>query len=266
MPEDDLALLLDAALAAGEIARKHFGNGPETWDKGCGQGPVTEADLEIDAMLRTDLLAARPGYGWLSEETPDGPERLARDAVFIVDPIDGTRAFIDGSRDFSHSLAVVRGGLPTAAVVHLPMRDLTYAAAAGRGATLNGAPIAPTGRDALEGATVLGAKSNFADVHWTGGCPPVTRHFRSSLAYRLALVAEGRFDAMITLRPAWEWDIAAGALLVSEARGHVADRAGRPLRFNAPHPMLDGVIAGSLAVAQGLLARLSEVSDPSATR
>ena len=255
-PAADLALLHEAALAAGAIARRHFGNGPETWDKGDGQGPVTEADLEIDAMLRARLLSARPGYGWLSEETADGPERLAHDALFIVDPIDGTRAFIDGSRAFSHSLAVVRGGVPVAAAVHLPMLESTYLAAAGAGATLNGAPIGPTGRTDLQGATVLGAKSNFADARWSGGCPPVKPCFRSSLAYRLALVAEGRFDAMITLRMAWEWDIAAGALIVSEAGGRVSTRRGGALRFNNPHPQLDGVVAGTPAVVGDLLDRL----------
>ncbi|SDY32359.1 myo-inositol-1(or 4)-monophosphatase [Jannaschia faecimaris] len=252
----DLALLRDAALAAGQIARRHFGNGPETWDKGDGQGPVTEADLEIDAMLKTDLCAARPDHGWMSEETADGPDRLSRDKVFIIDPIDGTRAFIDGSKSFSHSLAIVESGTPVAAAIHLPMLDLTYLAARGQGATLNGLPIAPTGRDDLKDATVLGAKSNFADERWKGGCPPVQRTFRSSLAYRLALVAEGRFDAMITLRMAWEWDIAAGALIVSEAGGRIANRWGEALLFNNPHPQLDGVVAGTPVVADALLHRI----------
>lgn len=258
MPGDDadLTLLRDAALAAGKIARRHFGKGPQTWDKGDGQGPVTEADLEIDAMLRATLSAARPDYGWLSEETADGPARLDSSTLFIVDPIDGTRAFIDGSRAFSHSLAIVRGGVPVVAAVHLPMLDRMYLARLDGGATLNGAPMMPTGRVDLSQATVLGAKSNFVDTLWHGGCPPVERHFRSSLAYRLALVAEGRFDAMVTLRMAWEWDIAAGALLVSEAGGRIADRRGAALRFNNAHPQLDGIVAGTGAVADALLSRL----------
>ncbi|WP_245624138.1 3'(2'),5'-bisphosphate nucleotidase CysQ [Jannaschia donghaensis] len=246
----------DAALAAGDIARRHFGNGPKTWDKGDGQGPVTEADLEIDTMLRDSLRAARPAYGWLSEETADGPERLDTDTVFIIDPIDGTRAFIEGSRSFSHSLAIVRCGVPIAAAVHLPMLDRMYLAHQGGGATLNGAAIGPTGRAALAGATVLGAKSNFDNDRWTGGTPPVEQCFRSSLAYRLALVAGGRFDAMITLRMAWEWDIAAGALLVAEAGGRIASQRGATLRFNNSHPQLDGVVAGSPAIAEALLDRL----------
>lgn len=252
----DLTLLAEAARAAGDIARRHFGNGPETWQKDDGQGPVTEADLEIDAMLRRDLMAARPAYGWMSEESADGPERLSRDRVFVVDPIDGTRAFLEGSHDFSHSLAVVEDGVPVAAAIYLPMRDRLFLAARAGGATLNGAAIAATGRGALDGATVLGTKANFRDELWHGGPPPVARSFRSSLAYRLALVGQGRFDAMITLRDAWEWDIAAGALIVAEAGGRIADRRGAALRFNNPRPLLDGVVAGAPDIARALLARL----------
>lgn len=256
-PADDLTLLTEAARAAGQIARRYFESGAETWDKGDGQGPVTAADLEIDAMLRRDLCAARPNYGWLSEETADGPGRLSSSRVFVVDPIDGTRAFIDGSPYFSHSLSVVEDGEPVAAAVYLPMKDRMYAAARGGGATLNGSPITPTGRTALDGATVLGAKSNFRDALWRGGRPPVEQKFMSSLAYRLALVAQGRFDAMVTLRAAWEWDIAAGALLVTEAGGTALDQRGAPLRFNNAHPQVDGVVAGTPVVTRALLDRLA---------
>ena len=252
----DRALLAEAARAAGEIARRHFKRNPETWDKGDGQGPVTEADLEVDAMLHRDLMAARPDYGWLSEETADGPERLSRRRVFVIDPIDGTRAFMEGSANFSHSLAVVEDGVPLAAAIYLPVKNRLYLAARGGGVTRNGAPIAPTGRAALDGATVLGAKSNFRADRWPGGAPDVRQAFVSSLAYRLALVADGRFDAMVTLRAAWEWDIAAGALIVAEAGGRIADQRGAPLRFNNPHPQLDGVVAGTPAVAAALLDRL----------
>ncbi len=252
----DRALLADAARAAGEIARRHFRRDPESWDKGGGQGPVTEADLAVDAMLRDRLCKARPDYGWLSEETPDGPARRDCARVFVVDPIDGTRAFMEGSENFSHSLAVVEDGVPLAAAIHLPMKDDLYLAARGLGATRNGTAIGVSMRNRLDGAEVLGTRANFADAHWKGGLPPIVRKFRSSLAYRLALVAEGSFDAMVTLRPAWEWDIAAGALIVAEAGGRVTDRHGGPLRFNNPEPRLDGVVAGTPLVADALLDRL----------
>ncbi|PWE32639.1 3'(2'),5'-bisphosphate nucleotidase CysQ [Maritimibacter sp. 55A14] len=255
MPENDLALLIGAARDAGRIAARHFGQAPATWDKSAGAGPVTEADLEIDRMLRAELTAARPGYGWLSEETPDSADRLDARRVFIVDPIDGTRAFIDGSRAFAHSLAVAEAGRVVAAAVYLPMLDLMFEAAPGTGARLNDAPISVTGAT-LDGADLLAARPQLDPALWPGGVPPVTRHHRPSLAYRLCLVAQGRFDGMVTLRDAWEWDIAAGSLIVAEAGGQVSDRTGAAFRFNSPRALQPGVVAGGAALHSGLLARL----------
>ncbi len=257
MPENDLALLIDAAQAAGEIARTHFRSGQDVWDKPGGAGPVTEADLEVDRMLRAELCAARPDYGWLSEETPDSGARLTRARSFIVDPIDGTRAFVEGSRTWAHSLAVVEAGVPVAAVVYLPLRDKLYSAARGQGAALNGAPIRSSQRAGLARASVLAARPSFEPRHWAQGPPPVDRQFRSSLAYRLALVAEGRFDAMLTLRDTWEWDIAAGTLLVEEAAGRGTDRFGAPLVFNGPSAKVSGVLAGGAQVQPALLTALT---------
>ncbi|MEL6680432.1 MAG: 3'(2'),5'-bisphosphate nucleotidase CysQ, partial [Pseudomonadota bacterium] len=230
----DLALLTDAALAAGEIAKLHFGRNPEVWEKADNGGPVSEADLAIDRMLGAELTSARPDYGWLSEETEDGAGRLAAERVFIVDPIDGTRAFVAGKPSFSHALAVVEAGQVTAAVVHLPIPGLTFAATRGGGATVNGAPILPSAREGLSGAAVLTHDWQLKAKNWPGGVPDVVAHQRSSLAYRLCLIANGEFDAMITLRNAWEWDVAAGALIVAEAGGMVTDRNGGAPVFNNP--------------------------------
>lgn len=253
---DDLSLLIDAARASGDIARKYFNRSPEAWDKGDGAGPVTEADLAIDTMLRTELLHARPDYGWLSEETEDSTDRLGNDYVFIVDPIDGTRAFIAGETTFSHSLAIARDGAVTAAVVYVPMLDRLYAATVDKAAQLNGELIAASEPKALEDATLLAAKTNMKEEHWQGRVPPVTRKFRPSLAYRLCLVAEGRFDGMLTLRDCWEWDIAAGDLIVRQAGGRVTDRDNQALKFNNPHPKTRGCHAGSPWVHSELQARL----------
>lgn len=256
MPERDLDLLLEVADAAGDIAKSFFGNGPQSWDKGDGQGPVTEADLAIDAMLKERLLAARPDYGWLSEETEDDTARLSKRDVFIIDPIDGTRAFIEGSKNFSHALAVVRHGVVTAAVVHLPLLGDTFAATLGGGATLNGAPIKVGPRQELAGAQTLVAKPVLAPSLWPGGVPPVERRFRSSLAYRLCLIADGSFDAMITLRDAWEWDIAAGTLIALEAGALVSDRENETLMFNNPTPKLPGVLVANEGLHAGLMTHL----------
>lgn len=257
MPGNDLDLLIDAAQQAGRIATGFFDASAEVWDKPDNAGPVTEADLAVDRMLRSDLLAARPDYGWLSEETEDDPARLETERQFIVDPIDGTRAFINKSRDWSHSLAIAENGIITHAVVFLPLRDELYSAALGHGAHLNGAPICTTRQQQLDGATVLAARPNMSPEHWQGNqTPPMKRHFRSSLAYRLSLVGAGRFDAMLTLRPSWEWDIAAGGLIVQEASGTSTDRTGQPLRYNNPHPMVNGILAAG-AVHSNILAQLA---------
>jgi myo-inositol-1(or 4)-monophosphatase len=254
----DLQLLTDAAKAAAEIALRHFRDDPDVWDKGDNQGPVTEADLEIDAMLRRDLLAARPGYGWLSEETEDDPERLDRARTFIVDPIDGTRAFIAGERTWSHSLAIAERGKIVAAAVHVPMLNRLYTASDDDISRLNGDSIKATHKPELEGARVLAAKPNFDQENWISGTPPLERHFRPSLAYRLSLVGHGRFDAMLTLRDCWEWDIAAGELIVRQAGGIASDRAGAALVFNQPRPKTPGCLAAGKALHPLIAARLRQ--------
>lgn len=256
MPGDDLTLLRDAAALAGEIAMRYFKRGAKTWDKGDGQGPVTQADIEIDTTLRALLLDARPDYGWLSEETPDNSDRLERDHVFILDPIDGTRAFIEGHEIFAVSLAVQGPGGIQSGVVHLPARGQTYWATCGSGAFLNGDRLQPARQKDPAQATVLAARPQMDPANWPGGVPAATRHFRSSLAYRLCAVAEGAFDSMVTLRDCWEWDIAAGSLICSEAGATITDRVGQPLRFNNVRPKTPGVVAGSHAVHTDFLARL----------
>lgn len=245
---EDLQLLIDAAKASGEIACGYFRDDPRVWDKDDNAGPVSEADLAVDRMLKDRLLSARASYGWLSEETEDSAERLKRDRSFIVDPIDGTRAFIAGKRSWSHSLAISEGDRIVAACVYLPMLDRLYTAAEGQPACLNGTPIQPSGKSDVKGASLLAAKPNFDQRNWKGAVPPFDRQFRPSLAYRLCLVAEGRFDAMLTLRECWEWDIAAGALIVQQARGRVSDRAAQPLRFNQPRPKTPGCLAAGRAL------------------
>ncbi len=256
MPATDLDLLHETALEAGEIARRFWREDPQVWDKG-GDDPVSEADFAVDTHLKQRLLAARPDYGWVSEETADDMSRLERERVFIVDPIDGTRAFVAGEKTWAHSLAIAEAGRIVAACVYLPVRDKLYLAREGNGATLNGASVKASARGELDGATVLSPKVSFRPEFWTAGPPPVERHFRPSLAYRMALVAEGRFDAMMTLRPAWEWDIAAGALLVAEAGGEVTDRRGRSLTFNSPARQTEGVVTAGGAVHAALLSGLA---------
>jgi myo-inositol-1(or 4)-monophosphatase len=254
LPARDLDLLTHAALEGGKIALRYWKRNPQVWDK--GGSPVTEADLAVNAYLAEQLQGARPDYGWLSEETADGPDRLTKDHCFIVDPIDGTRAFIAGEETFSISLAVAVAGVVTAGVVYLPALDRLYVASATSPALRDGQPIAVAGAKDESDCSVLTSKQALDPGVWPGGVPPVRRAFRPSLAYRFCLVAEGRHDGMLTLKDAWEWDIAAGTLIAARAGAVVTDRDSGPLVFNRTVPQAAGVIAAAPALHGALMGRL----------
>lgn len=259
---NDLDLLKDAVAEAGKIASGYWKNDPEYWDKGGTHGPVSEADLHTDRCLRDLLTRARPDYGWLSEESDDDKERLDADRVFIVDPIDGTRAFLAGEPSWAISVAVVENGKVAAGVVALPELDLTFAAASEKGATLNEKPIKSSTFEGLDKARVLLARPALSPEFWPGGVPPVQRHFRPSLSYRIALVAEGKFDGMLTLRPTWEWDVAAGCIIATEAGAIATDRTGKTPVFNNPCSQIDGVVVANPTLHKDLICRLNTETAP----
>lgn len=256
MPEADLSLIVRAAEDAGRIALAHWRGDYRHWEKDEGAGPVTEADLAVNAELERVLRAARPDYGWLSEESPEDPRRADAARVFVIDPIDGTRAFMAGEDGFAIAIAVVEDGRPVAGVVHQPARGVTYAAAADGPATRNGEPIRPR-KARLDDAQVLTTKAALDPMFWRGRrVPRFRRSFRPSLAWRLCLVAEGRFDATMSMRPVWEWDIAAASLIAERAGCTVTDRRGRPFRFNRMPPMGDGLLVAPPALHDELIAAL----------
>ena len=248
MPEADLALLEEAVRAAGVIARGYFGGTFRRWSKE-GGSPVTEADLEIDAFLKARLTAARPGYAWLSEESADDPARLKAARLFIVDPIDGTVAFLKQRPHFTICAAIVQDGAPRTGVVYNPITEEMFRAAGGAGADLNGAPIHVGARAALEGARLLGEQAKLVPPAW----PVMTVESRNSAAYRLALVAAGQFDAVISLTPKRDWDLAAAELICREAGGIVTDRLGAPLRYNRASAAHSSVIAANPALHAAIL-------------
>ncbi|MEM9210190.1 MAG: 3'(2'),5'-bisphosphate nucleotidase CysQ [Pseudomonadota bacterium] len=252
----DLELLLEGVRAAEPIAKRYFRADPQIWDKSDGQGPVTEADLAIDRELNSVFTTARPDYGWLSEETDDDPMRLDRDRVFIVDPIDGTRSFIAGHDNFAIAVAVAEKGVVTAAVVHMPIKGVTYAAGMGEGATKNGEPMRVSGRSGTPGARVLASGPTFEAENWKR-LPSVERHFRASLAYRICLIAEGRFDATASLRPTWEWDIAAGDLIAREAGARVTDQRGKDPVYNSQTAAQDGLMVANPRLHKELMNHLN---------
>ncbi len=246
--EDDLALLSEAAAEAGRIAMRYFRRNPEVWMK-AGQSPVTEADFAVDRFLRETLLAARPDYGWLSEETVDTPDRLAAARVFVVDPIDGTRAYVDGRDTWCVSVAVVERGRPIAGVLDCPAMRETFSAQVGAGAFLNGRKIA------------LRAPGNMLDVAgtkaFTDSLPPEW-HDRihrvghvPSLAYRIAMIAKGALDATFVRPNSHDWDLAAADLILREAGGSLLDAEGRPPLYASRAVAFHGLlVAGSGALLE----------------
>jgi myo-inositol-1(or 4)-monophosphatase len=237
----DLRLLETAARQAGDLAMTYFGRDPESWFKGKGgMSPVSEADLAVDRLLAERLRDARPGYGWLSEETADDRSRLERERVFIVDPIDGTRAFLAGGDEWTVSIAVVEAGRPLAGAVFCPVREEMFLARKGGGAWLNGARIRVSARSAVHGATLTGPHSIVANKDVISAGFVATAILRS-LAYRLASVAAGRVDVGTARGGPSDWDLAAADLLVQEAGGKLTDLSGRNLIYNRPgtgHPAL----------------------------
>lgn len=256
-PEADLALLVEAARIAGAVALRYWKQNPQVWEKPGDEGPVTEADYAVNEALEAHLRGARPTYGWLSEESADNPARLDCEHVFILDPIDGTRAFINGEDSFTHSIAIATGGVVTAGVVFAPALDRMFAARIDGPATLNGDVIHAATRHRLDGATFLTPAVSLKPEFWPGGVPPITRTFRPSVAYRLSLVAQGRFDGMMSFRNAWEWDIAAGSLIAERAGAKVTDRGGHVLRFNSPNARTNGLIATNPDLHDALMARIA---------
>ena len=206
--------------------------------------PLTEADLAVDGVLRRML--PRPGEGWLSEETRDDRERLSRTRVWVVDPIDGTREFIDGVPEWCVSIGLVEDGIPVAGGILNPVTGETVLGGAGLGVTLNGEVVRSRPRDrGLAGALVLASRSETRRGEWDryADAPFAVRPC-GSVAYKLALVAAGLADATWTLAPKNEWDVAAGAALVSAAGGIVLHADGSEPGFNRPDPSLPDFLAG----------------------
>ncbi len=253
--EQDAELLFDAVREAGALALTMFGRNVQHWSKPDGS-PVSEADVAVDSLLRSRLHAARPDYGWLSEETPDDGERLRCEKIWIADPIDGTRAFVNGSSEWCIAVALVSAGRPTAAAIFRPVQDEFYSAVAGGGARMNGASIITADAPTLAGANVVGTRKSLAGLGSHGIRADVSGTL--PLQLRLALVAAVHFDAAVSFGNKNDWDLAAGDLIVHEANGRIGDLSGRGYVYNRPQPWQHGMIAAGIkrhaAILQALKA------------
>ena len=257
----DLDLIVETALAAGEVAQAMRAAGLATRYK-ADSTPVTDADLAVDALIKAALSAARPDYGWLSEETADDPARLSRPRLFVVDPIDGTRAFLKGKPWWGVSIAVVENGAAIAGVVHVPDRAETYVASLGGGARLNGAPISPSQAAAVEDCAMLADAPMFRHPAWPVPWPPMRIESRNSVAYRLCCVASGEFDATVALSAKSEWDLAAAGLIAEEAGCRVTDHKGRGFAYNRPVPTLRSLVCAGPALHRLILDRVQPIDLP----
>lgn len=239
-PAEDLELLRSAAVTAGIIATGYFRKEVKNWTKEF-DSPVSEADIVLDKFLHSALTTARPGYGWLSEETADNTARLKDRRIFVVDPIDGTRGFIRGEDAWAVSLAVVEDGVSIAGVIYAPARDEMYEAARGQGAFLNGKPLkrrGSTGRDPLIPApgAVHQELQEAGLAYRRGPAYP-------SLAYRMMQVATGKLDAAVARRGSQEWDVAAAAIILAEAGIDFCDVCRGEMRFNRAETRLGALAA-----------------------
>jgi myo-inositol-1(or 4)-monophosphatase len=239
---DQIARLHHGVREAGALALSMFGKTLNTWTKGEAQSPVSEADIAADNLLRERLVAGNPGIAWLSEESVDDLARLEARYVWIVDPIDGTRAYIGGLPQWAVSVALVERGRPIAACLYAPALDEFYAAVIGRGATRNGIAIKTAPGAALENARIGGPRNFLTRLQDV--LPPFEVMPRThSLALRLARVAEGTFDAAIAGGASHDWDLAAADLLVHEASGALTSFEGVTVIYNRPVPRHGKLVA-----------------------
>ena len=256
---EDLLLIENTVREAGDIARRYYGKEYRRWSKSRGE-PVTEADIAIDRHLRAVLERARPDYGWLSEETGKDLTRLNTERRLTADPIDGTTAFLKERPHFSISVGIAENGRSVTGVVYNPILDEFCAAYARGGAQLNGQPIHVSGCSELEGCRIVGPKDVFAHPNWA--IPPLEPwpvmqiEARSSVAYRMALVAAGQFDAAVILSAKHDWDMAAGDVIVREAGGRVSDKDGNALQFGRPDAVQRTMVCAGPTLHAHILARL----------
>lgn len=255
MPASDPASLrapLEAVMReAGELARATRLTEFKRWTKGADNSPVCEGDIAVNNFLRARLPALAPGAGWLSEETEDDPAARSAATAWIVDPIDGTRAYITGRDDWTISVALVDNGRPLLAALYAPVADEMFLGLRGGGATVNATPLRVNG-GGLNGARLAGPKRTLERIAALApAIRPQPKVF--SLALRLARVAQGELDAAFASKGGHDWDLAAADLLVHEAGGVMTDFSGRPLTYNRPHLAHGALIAAGPARHGALL-------------
>jgi len=255
VPAELMRGLADAVTESGRLALKMFHDGVRVWTKE-NDSPVSEADLAVDARLSERLRPLAPEAGWLSEEAADTPDRLERPLLWVVDSIDGTRAFIAGLPDWTIVAALVERGRPIAAAIFAPATEELFLAAAAGGATRNGAPIVLPAKASFDGARIAGSRSiveRLARRHKVEKLPRI-----HSLALRLVRVATGEADAALAAAHAHDWDIAAADLVLREAGGLLTEFDGRVPQYNRSKPLHGALAAAARTMHPALLRALAD--------
>jgi myo-inositol-1(or 4)-monophosphatase len=226
----DALLLTDTVREAGALALSLFRTELKNWTKGTSS-PVSEADIAVNDLIADRLRSATPDYGWLSEESADDQERLHKQRVWIVDPIDGTRGYLAGREDWCVSVALVEDSRPLLAAVFAPASDEFFFAERGRGTLLNGAIVRATSGTEIDFARVAGPKPLIERLNRSSF--EIAVHPRiASLALRLCRVAEGTLDAAFAGGQSHDWDHAAANLIVQEANGSMTALSGDAIQYN----------------------------------
>lgn len=239
---------------AGALALDYYNTSAKAWTKKDGT-PVTQADLAVDTLLKETLCAARPEYGWLSEETADDERRLSCRRVWVVDPIDGTRSFVEHKDQWCVAAALVEDGRPVLSCIYRPVSADIYTAQTGRGAFLNGTRLVVGDRSDLANALVMARPRALAKEKWQRPLPPVRSEILNSLILRLCKVADESADAAIAFGDKCDWDIAPGELVLSEAGGLATGKTGSRFVYNrAETRQQGGIVAAPPATHKLILA------------
>jgi myo-inositol-1(or 4)-monophosphatase len=257
----DILTRIDAALEAARVVFSGFTAGAIETEFKAGHDPVTAADRAVDLVLRENLL--RDGEGWLSEESVDDYSRLGKQRVWVVDPLDGTREFVQGLPEFCVSIGFVENGRPVAGGIYNPATQEKFVGSLDAGVTYNGRIAQPSRRRTLEGALVLASRSEVKRGEWKQFENGVFKiRPMGSVAYKLALVSAGLADVTFTLTPKNEWDVAAGAALVLSAGGFVSTLENTALHCNNKNPLLSGLLASGPLLKEPLLALVDKHLEP----
>ncbi|MDA7947319.1 MAG: 3'(2'),5'-bisphosphate nucleotidase CysQ [Hyphomicrobiaceae bacterium] len=256
---EEFDLLIRAVREAGATALSYYGNNPRSDTKADGTS-VSEADHAANDVLEQQLVTDHQAYGWLSEESEDDLSRLRHTKVWMVDPIDGTRAFLKPAPEWTVSAALVVDGAPEIAAVFNPVKDELFHARRGGGTFLNDTPVTVREPVDLDGACLAASPGLLRSSRWTRPWPNVKAVWVNSIAYRLALVAAGMCDGTISMSGKNDWDIAAADLLVREAGGRMTDHEGREFTYNRESTRQLSVVAAGPALHSALIERTSQAT------